>query len=606
MQLSKVLFVTLREDPAEAEIISHKLLLRSCYIRRVSSGIYSYLPLMWRVLRKTSQIIREEMNLIGGQECLLPQLQISDLWEESGRWKTYTEAEGIMFSLIDRQNRELALGPTHEEVVTSIVRDMVVSYKQMPLNLYQIQTKFRDEIRPRFGLMRSREFIMKDAYSFDENLENLQKNYDMVSQAYCNILKRCGLSFKVVEADSGTIGGLASQEFMVLTDVGEDEILYTEDNSYAANVEKAVSIPSSENISPFNIYEERATLNCNTIKKLSEVLNCSSTNIVKNLLYRAIYDNKKSILVLISIRGDQDINEIKLSNELNHLAFKYGASTLLTLQIFDQESELKLINSTFPFGYIGPDLKDSYISIEENLESSFLRIADKTIINLKNFVTGSNKEGYHTVGSNWGKSHKLPELVFDVRRAKEGDKISENSQERLISKKGVEVGHVFQLGTKYSKKMKATFTDKNGEEKPIVMGCYGIGVSRLVQSAVEQNHDKHGIIWPLAIAPYHAIIIVPNVKEKQQMEIAEKIYYDLNSIGIETILDDRTERIGSKFRDAELIGIPYQIVTGRTLKFGKVEVVDRKTKNSQEVIIEELPKLFHEFFRNIKLSSPLI
>ena len=603
MRLSQVLFVTLREDPAEAEIMSHKLLLRACYIRRISSGIYSYLPLMWRVLQKTSQIVREEMNFVGAQECLLPQLQISDLWKESGRWETYTKAEGIMFSLVDRQKKELALGPTHEEVITSIVRDMITSYKQMPLNLYQIQTKFRDEIRPRFGLMRSREFMMKDAYSFDENIENLQKNYSAVSEAYCKIFERCGLSFHVVEADSGAIGGLASQEFMVLTDVGEDEILYTKDGSYAANAEKATSIPNPEDISPFDSYEERETLNCNTLKKLSELLNCSPTNIVKNLLYKATYDNQKSILILVSIRGDQDVNEVKLSNELNYLAFKYEASTLLTLKISDQESLLK---DRLPLGYIGPDLKDSYINSKENIESSFLRIADKTVINLKNFVTGSNKLDHHIVGGNWGQSHRLPELILDIRKAKEGDKVSNDNYEKLMSKKGIEVGHVFQLGTKYSEKMKATFTDKNGEEKPITMGCYGIGISRLVQSAVEQNYDKNGIIWPLAIAPYHAIIVVPNMNEKKQIEIAEKIYHDLNNIGIETILDDRTERIGVKFKDAELIGIPYQIVTGRTLKFGKVEVVERKTKNSQEVIIEELPRLFNELLKNIKLSSQFV
>ncbi len=606
MRLSQVLFVTLREDPAEAEIISHKLLLRACYIRRVSSGIYSYLPLMWRVLQKTSQIIREEMNLVGAQECLLPQLQISDLWKESGRWETYTKAEGIMFSLIDRQKKELALGPTHEEVITSIVRDMITSYKQMPLNLYQVQTKFRDEIRPRFGLMRSREFIMKDSYSFDENLENLQKSYSAVSQAYCNIFERCELSFQIVEADSGAIGGLASQEFMVLTDVGEDEILYTEDGSYAANIEKANSIPYPENISPFDSYEERETPNCSTVKKLSEILNCSCSNIVKNLLYKATYDNQKSILVLVSIRGDQDVNEVKLSNELNYLASKYEALTLLTLQIFDQESISKLADNILPLGYIGPDIEATCISSKKDIKFSLLKIADKTVVNLKNFVTGSNKLEHHIVGGNWGQSHKLPELIFDIRKAKKGDRVSENNQAKLVSKRGIEVGHVFQLGTKYSEKMRATFTDKDGEEKPIMMGCYGMGVSRLVQSAVEQNHDKNGIIWPLAIAPYHVIIIVPNIKERKQIEVAERIYHDLNNIGIETILDDRNERIGSKFKDAELIGIPYQIVTGRTLKVGKVEVVERRTKNSQEIIIEELPKFFNEILKNIKLLPKFI
>ncbi|MGK7897859.1 MAG: proline--tRNA ligase, partial [Xenococcus sp. (in: cyanobacteria)] len=331
MRLSQMLFVTLREDPAEAEIPSHKLLLRAGYIRRIGSGIYAYLPLMWRVLQKVSQIVREEMNAAGAEECLLPQLQPSELWKESGRWETYTKAEGIMFSLIDRQERELGLGPTHEEVITTVAKDMIRSYRQLPVNLYQIQTKFRDEIRPRFGLMRGREFIMKDAYSFNENEASLQKSYDAMDQAYRNIISRCGLAYRAVEADSGAIGGSASQEFMILAEAGEDEVLYTEDGKYAANVEKAMSLPTDVEKSPFTTYEKKETPDSKTIEKVCKILQCSPTNIVKNVLYEAVYDNGNTVLVLVSIRGDQEVNEVKLNNELVKIAPQYQGTSLLSL-----------------------------------------------------------------------------------------------------------------------------------------------------------------------------------------------------------------------------------------------------------------------------------
>ena len=588
MRLSQMLFVTLREDPAEAEIPSHKLLLRAGYIRRIGSGIYAYLPLMWRVLKKVSQIVREEMDATGAQECLLPQLQPADLWRESGRWDTYTQAEGIMFSFTDRQQRELGLGPTHEEVITTIAKDMIRSYRQLPLHLYQIQNKFRDEIRPRFGLMRGREFIMKDGYSFHTNEESLKKTYQDMAQAYSNMLRRSGLEFRAVDADSGAIGGSGSQEFMVLAEAGEDEVLYTEDGLYAANVEKAVSMAADAEPSPFVTCEKRETVATETINKLCKFLKCSPTQVVKNVLYQAVYDNGITVLVLVSIRGDQDVNQVKLLNELTKLAGNYQAKTILFLTVPDAEAQRKWAAKSLPLGYISPDVADDYIAGSKDVNSKFLRLVDRTAVDLTNFVTGANESGYHVVGANWGKQFPLPETVVGVRTAKKGDRAVHNPEQTLQSARGIEVGHIFQLGTKYSEAMGATYTNEQGEEMPFVMGCYGVGVSRLAQSAVEQSYDKDGIIWPVAIAPYHAIISIPNISDPQQVEVAEKLYAELNQSGIETLLDDRDERAGVKFKDADLIGIPYRIVPGRSLKLGKVEVVERATHKSQEILIDEV------------------
>ncbi len=659
MRLSQMLFVTLRQDPAEAEIPSHKLLLRAGYIRRIGSGIYAYLPLMWRVLKKVSQIVREEMDATGAQECLLPQLQPADLWRESGRWDTYTQAEGIMFALTDRRDTELGLGPTHEEVITTVAKDMIRSYRQLPTHLYQIQTKFRDEIRPRFGLMRGREFIMKDGYSFHTSEESLKKTYQDMAQAYSNMLRRSGLQFRAVDADSGAIGGSGSQEFMVLAEAGEDEVLYTEDGQYAANLEKAVSIPADAEISPFTTFEKRETPGTETIEKLCKFLKCSSTQVVKNVLYEAVYDSGTTVLVLVSLRGDQDVNQVKLLNELTKLAGNYQAKTILFLTVPDAEAQQKWAAKSLPLGYMAPDVADDYIASnppqpplgkggqqesnsplgkggqqesnsplgkggqqesnsplgkegqqdsnsplgkggqqESNsplgkggqggVSPKFLRLVDRTAVDLTNFVTGSNESGYHVVGANWGKEFDLPSLAVDVRKAKKGDRAVHNPEQTLQTARGIEVGHIFQLGTKYSLAMGATYTNEQGEEMPLVMGCYGVGVSRLAQSAVEQSYDKDGIIWPVAIAPYHVIISIPNISDTQQMEVAEKLYAELNQSGIETLLDDRDERAGVKFKDADLIGIPYRIVPGRSLKSGKVEVVERATHKSQEILIEEV------------------
>lgn len=588
MRLNEMLFVTLRETPAEAEIPSHQLLLRAGYIRRIGSGIYAYMPLMWRVLQKVSQIVREEMDATGAQECLLPQLQPAQLWQESGRWDTYTKAEGIMFSLTDRSDRELGLGPTHEEVITTIARETIRSYRQLPLNLYQIQTKFRDEIRPRFGLMRGREFIMKDAYSFHADEESLKQTYQAMDQVYRNIMTRCGLKFRPVEADSGAIGGSGSQEFMILADAGEDEILYTEDGKYAANVEKAVSLPQDVAESPFSSYEKRATPETETIAKLASLAKCSPTVVIKNVLYEVVYDNEMTVLVLVSIRGDRDVNEVKLQNELTKLAPQYQANTVIYLGVPDATSQKKWAAKPLPLGYIAPDLDDSYISTSKNVAQQFLRLVDQTAVEVKNFVTGANEVGYHVFGANWGDNFPLPELQVDIQKAQAGDRAVHDSSQTLISARGIEAGHIFQLGTKYSEAMGATFTNEAGKAEPLWMGCYGIGVSRLAQAAVEQSYDQDGIIWPVAIAPYHVVVIVPNISDTEKMAVGEQLYAEFKQAGVEVLFDDRKERAGVKFKDSELIGIPYRVVTGRSLSEGKVEVVKRATKESQDIPLDEV------------------
>jgi prolyl-tRNA synthetase len=587
MRLSQMLWVTLREDPAEAELTSHKLLLRAGYIRRVGAGLYVYLPLMWRVLQKISTIVREEMNDTGAQECLLTQLQPAELWQESGRWDTYTKAEGIMFALTDRANREVGLGPTHEEIITAIARDMIRSYRQLPQHLYQIQTKFRDEIRPRFGLMRGREFIMKDGYSFHSTEESLKETYSEMDRAYRKMFDRCGLKFRAVEADSGAIGGSGSQEFMVLAEAGEDDILFTEDSSYAANVEKAISIPPDALPSHFDKFEKVYTPKKGTIETVCKFLKCDPTQIVKQVLYQVVYDNGSTVLVLVSIRGDRDVNEVKLQNELTKLAANYGGKAIINLQVADAESQQKWAHSQLPVGFISPNLEDSYIDPTASVAPKFLRLADRTVTDLQNFVTGADEADYHVVGANWGQDFTLSTVV-NLDKAKAGDRAVHDSSQILQTARGIEVGHIFQLGTKYSKAMKATFTNEQGEEMPLVMGCYGLGVSRLAQAAVEQSYDKDGIIWNKAIAPYHVIVTVPNVGDAKQMDVGERLYTALDAAGVEVLLDDRDERAGVKFKDADLVGIPYRVVTGKAIADGKVEIVNRATKVATLVEIESV------------------
>lgn len=592
MRCSRLLLVTLREDPAEAEIISHKLLLRAGYIRRVSAGIYVYLPLMWRVLQKIMQIVREEMDAAGAQECLLPQLQPASLWQESGRWETYTKGEGIMFTLTDRQQREMGLGPTHEEVITDVARQLIRSYRQLPLNLYQIQTKFRDEIRPRFGLMRGREFIMKDAYSFDADEEGMRRSYEKMYHAYCRILERCGLAYRPVQADSGAIGGSASQEFMVLAPAGEDEVLYTPDGQYAANVEKAVSLPPDPAPSPFTQAEQRYTPHTPTIEALCAYLNCSPTQVVKNVMYQAILDTGLVVLVLVSIRGDQEVNAVKLTNEITRRAPTLGGQRVLKLVPAEQDHPDAWAAQPLPWGYIGPDLPDTYLKKDPNIYPHFLRLLDQTVAPLKNFVTGANRVDYHWVGANWGQEFPAITATVDVRKAQAGDRALHDPQQTLHSARAIEVGHIFQLGTKYSAAMGATYTNEQGQEVPLVMGCYGLGVSRLAQAAVEQSHDSDGMIWPPAIAPYLVIISVPNMQDAHQVAVAEKLYQDLQKAGMDVLLDDRPERAGVKFKDADLIGIPYRVVPGRSLANNQVEIITRKDHATELVALENVITFF--------------
>ena len=586
MRLSSMLFVTLRDDPSEAEIPSHKLLVRAGYIRRIGSGLYSYLPLMWRVLQKVSGIVREEMNATGAQECLLPQLQPSELWRESGRWDTYTKAEGIMFALTDRQEREVGLGPTHEEVITAVARDLIRSYRQLPLQLYQIQTKFRDEIRPRFGLMRGREFIMKDGYSFHPDPESLQETYDRMYQAYSNILQRCGLKFRAVEADSGAIGGSGSHEFMVLADAGEDEVLFTADGNYAANSEKAVSLPVEAVASDFADAEVRETPDCKSIEDLAKFLDCSPTQIVKTVLFEAIFDTDQIVLVLVCLRGDQSVNDVKLANMLTRQAENYGAQTLLALNSVELGNASKQLRDDCPLGFIGPDLSTDYIQPSKIVASDFLRLIDQTAVDLKNFVTGANQVDHHRVGVNWDDDLARPSEVVDVRLAQAGDRAVHDPTQRLQKARGIEIGHIFQLGTKYSEAMGATYTSESGKDKPLVMGCYGVGVSRLAQAAVEQSYDKNGMIWPVAIAPYTVVIVIPNLKDNAQVSAAESLYETLSKKGIDVLLDDRKERAGVKFKDADLIGIPFRVVTGRAIAQGQVEMVKRATGESFDIALD--------------------
>ncbi|MCA1904740.1 MAG: proline--tRNA ligase [Cyanobacteria bacterium KgW148] len=587
MRLSQMLWVTLREVPADAELPSHQLLVRAGYIRRIANGIYTYLPLMWRVLQKIGQIVREEMNRSGAQECLLPQLQPAELWQESGRWDTYTKAEGIMFYLTDRSGRDMGLGPTHEEVITAVARDMIRSYRQLPLHLYQMQTKFRDEIRPRFGLMRGREFIMKDGYSFHSSEESLQETYRIMDQCYSNILRRCGLEFRAVEADSGAIGGSGSQEFMILAEAGEDQVLYTADGKYAANSEKAISYPSEPLESSFRELAKVATPNTTTIEDLCSLLSIDPTQVVKQIIYQAVLDNGKTLLIIISIRGDQIVNEVKLHNEVVKIAPAYGGKTILSLKVADSEMVQQWQVKPLPIGYIAPNLADDFIDRQSHIIPQFLRLADRTVESLQNFVTGSNEVGFHLTGANWGQDFSLPQVV-DIRLAQAGDRAVHDPSQVIKSARGIEVGHIFQLGTKYSQAMGATFTNEKGEETPLIMGCYGLGVSRLAQAAVEQSHDQNGIIWHVAIAPYSVIIAVPNVGNPDQMRIAEDLYEKLQNAQIDVLLDDRDERAGVKFKDADLVGIPYRIVTGKSIAQGEVEIYTRKTGKTENVPIDRV------------------
>lgn len=546
MRVSKLYAPTLREVPAEAEVVSHQLMLRAGFMRKAAGGIYTYLPLAWRVLKKIERIVREEMDAKGSQELLMPIVQPAEIWQESGRWDVYG-AE--MFRLQDRHNRCFCLGPTHEEMVTTLIRGDVRSYRQLPLSVYQIQNKYRDERRPRFGLMRGREFIMKDAYSFDRDEAGLDKSYQDMYDAYTNIFTRCGLNFRPVEADSGAIGGSGSHEFMVIADSGEAEIVFCTSCDYAANVEKAELFPLEAQEEAMLTKEEVVTPDCKTIADVCAYLKLPVDHSVKAVAY-----NSEKGLILCFVRGDHEVNEIKVIN---------------TCGVIDLEmaTEEQLAAAGTVGGYMGP------VGIENK---KVIVVVDATVMKIHNVCCGANKEGYHFINVNPGRDF-TPTYVADIRLIQEGDPCPHCGGE--VSKaRGIEVGQVFKLFTKYSSALKATYLDENGKEQPMVMGCYGVGVSRTMAAAIEQNYDDNGIIWPIEIAPYHVLVVPVNTKDEASAAKAEEIYMQLKKVGLETVIDDRNERPGVKFKDADLIGYPLRVVVGpKTLTEGKLEVKIRKT-----------------------------
>lgn len=546
MRVSKLYAPTLREVPAEAEVVSHQLMLRAGFMRKAAGGIYTYLPLAWRVLKKIERIVREEMDAKGSQELLMPIVQPAEIWQESGRWDVYG-AE--MFRLQDRHNRCFCLGPTHEEMVTTLIRGDVRSYRQLPLSVYQIQNKYRDERRPRFGLMRGREFIMKDAYSFDRDEAGLDKSYQDMYDAYTNIFARCGLNFRPVEADSGAIGGSGSHEFMVIADSGEAEIVFCTSCDYAANVEKAELFPLEAQEEAMLTKEEVVTPDCKTIADVCAYLKLPVDHSVKAVAY-----NSEKGLILCFVRGDHEVNEIKVIN---------------TCGVIDLEmaTEEQLAAAGTVGGYMGP------VGIDNK---KVIVVVDATVMKMHNVCCGANKEGYHFINLNPGRDF-TPTYVADIRLIQEGDPCPHCGGE--VSKaRGIEVGQVFKLFTKYSSALKATYLDENGKEQPMVMGCYGVGVSRTMAAAIEQNYDDNGIIWPIEIAPYHVLVVPVNTKDEASAAKAEEIYMQLKKVGLETVIDDRNERPGVKFKDADLIGYPLRVVVGpKTLTEGKLEVKIRKT-----------------------------
>lgn len=567
MKMSQLFVETLRDFPADAEVVSHKMLVRAGFIRKLTNGVYTYLPLMWKVLKKVEQIVREEMDASGAQELLMPIIQPEELWKESGRWDVYGKE---LMRFRDRHDRMLALGPTHEEVVTWVAREGIRSYRQLPVNLYQIQNKYRDEIRPRFGLLRGREFIMKDAYSFDANQEGMEKSYEIMAETYTRIFKRCGLETRMVRSDSGAIGGSLSHEFMVLveTDSGENDVLYCEGCDYASNTNHAQTQPLPAIVDGgFGKFELVDTPNIKTIEDLSAFLKVEPSVICKALVY--IVDGEP---VQIMIRGDQSIEETKLKNALNANEIRI-ASAVEIAEYLGTEA-----------GFVG--LKDAKCKV----------IADETVKDLKNFVIGANQKDVHYVGANWGVDYEMPEL-FDVRLSKAGEACPVCGKPLKITQ-GIEVGNIFQLGTKYSEKMNATFSDVDGTEKPFIMGCYGIGVSRTAAAAVEKFHDEFGIKWPKEIAPFEVVIVPVNIGDEAQMTVANELYSKFRAAGVEVLIDDRDERAGVKFKDADLIGVPVRITVGKSIAEGLVEYKLRMTGEMVKVEPDKAYELTLDYLNN--------
>ena len=570
MRLSKAFLKTYKESPKEAELASHQLMLRTSMIKQLTRGVYSYLPLGYRVLRKIENITREEMNRAGAQEIHMPVLQPASLWEESGRWFAYGPE---LMRIKDRNEREFALGPTHEEVVTDIVRNMVSSYKDLPFNLYQIQTKFRDEIRPRFGLMRGREFVMKDAYSFHINQESLDEEYQNMKSAYERIFTRCGLNFRAVEADSGSIGGDSSNEFMVLAESGEDDILYDDSSNYAANIEKAQSIIELKESNEEKLPKELVkTPHAKTIEDLANFLNIPKEKTVKAVMLKEITEDGENFVMAL-IRGDLDVNSVKLKNAID-------AKTELEMMTAEDCEKFGIVP-----GYAGSYEKKEGLKV----------VIDETVKYVRNFALGANKEEHHYINVNL--EDIVYDMVSDIRNAREGD-TAPDGKGTLKLAKGIEVGHIFKLGDKYSKALNAAVLDENGKQQIMKMGCYGIGISRVMAAAIEQNNDEFGIIWPKNIAPYLVDVIIANVKDEAQSVLGEKIYEELLANGIEVVLDDRNERAGFKFKDADLIGFPLKIVAGKSAAEGKVEIKDRRTGESTEVKAEDVLQFVKDFMKD--------
>ncbi len=558
MRYSKTLLPTLKETPAEAEIVSHRLMLRAGCIRKLTAGIYTYMPFGLAAIRKVENIVREEMNLAGAQELLMPMVQPADLWRETGRYEKYGP-ELLRFH--DRHDRESCLGPTHEEVITDIARKELHSYRNLPMNLYQIQTKFRDEIRPRFGLMRGREFIMKDAYSFDVDDEAAGISYMKMYEAYKRIFTRCGLSFRAVQADSGAIGGSFSHEFMVLAKTGEDTIVVCKECEYAANMEKAVvKLVKIERPEVLGDMEKVETPGKRKVDTVCEFLGIEAKQLVKTLVFKA--DGK---IVAALVRADREVEEVKLKNLL-------GAADV------EMADEQEVFDATgVPTGYLGP------VGIAVRM------VADQEVAAMQNFYAGANEKNFHLKNVNLGRDFQV-EAVGDLRQITTSDPCPECGGQ-LETTEGIEVGHVFKLGTGYSESMQATFQDKDGQAKHFVMGCYGIGVSRIVAAAIEQNHDDRGIVFPVPLAPYTVIIVNLGIDDEIINTAAEKIYEDLQAAGLEVLLDDRDERPGFKFKDADLLGIPYRVTVGKTfIKSGTLEIKNRKDGTLEELTPEETVK----------------
>ncbi|KMQ74702.1 proline--tRNA ligase [Marinobacter subterrani] len=568
MRASRYLIATQKETPADAEIISHQLMLRAGMIRKLAAGLYTWLPMGLRTLRKVERIVREEMDKSGAQEVLMPAVQPAELWQESGRWTQYG---GELLRMKDRHGRDFCFGPTHEEVITDLVRNELSSYKELPANFYQIQTKFRDERRPRFGVMRAREFIMKDAYSFHINAESLDETYQLMHRTYCAIFDRLGLDYRPVQADSGAIGGSASHEFHVLASSGEDDIVFSTDSDYAANIEKAEAVaPAGERPAPAEEMKEVATPDQRTIEAISAFLNIDATRTVKTLLVKGEADDEgRSGLVALILRGDHTLNDIKAEN----LAGVAEPLTMATDEEIEQTIGCKA-------GSIGP--------VRLNVPV----IVDRSAAHLADFVCGANREGYHLTGVNWERDVPLAR-VEDLRNVVEGDR-SPDGKGTLEIRRGIEVGHIFKLGNKYSTAMNATVLDENGKSAIMDMGCYGIGVSRIVAASIEQNHDDKGIIWPDAIAPFQVAIVTLNAhKSPIVAEAGEKLYEQLRQAGYDVLLDDRNERPGVKFADMELIGIPHRfVISERGLAAGTLEYKGRRDEEKQDVpVAEALPFL---------------